>query len=486
MSYENNFVSLYALKKRRGYLDFAAIILAAGLGKRMKSATPKVMHKICDKSMLSYVMDAVEGLSPERIVVVVGHGSKTVVSRIKGVAEPVFQDEQLGTGHAVMVTRDALNDYHGQVLILTGDTPLITTGTLKKLINGRADGNATAAVLTAKMEDPSGYGRMLFNEDKEVVGIVEERDATMLQKEIDIINTGMYCVDKDELFSALDKISNENDQNEYYLTDVIRVLSDGGRSIVSVLASGTEIMGVNSRLQLADAEEIMQRKIHEEHMVNGVTFHLPKTSFIGRDVTIGSETLIFPNSFIIGQTIIGKNCEIGPSAKIKDSTIGDKTTIQYSCVNDSLIDDNVDIGPFASLRPGTKISSGGKAGTFVELKKALIGKNSKVPHLSYIGDTKIGEHVNIGAGSITCNYDGVNKWEAVIEDDVFIGSDTMIISPVRIGAGAMTGAGSVISKDVPSGGLGIERSEQRNIEGWAKKHREKAAKKRKRGGTGKR
>ena len=464
-------------------MDFAAIILAAGLGKRMKSATPKVMHKICDKIMVSYVIDAVEALSPKKIVVVVGYGGGMVESELAAVAEIVYQDEQLGTGHAVKVAQEAFKDYHGQVLILSGDTPLIESETLKKLIEKREENDAVAAILTARAEDPSGYGRVIFNDDQEVMGIVEERDATEQELKIDIINAGMYCIKRDELFLALEKTSNENDQKEYYLTDVIRILSDDGKQVISVEVDETQTMGVNSRVQLAEAEAIIQDKIKREHMLNGVTFFLPETSFIGKDVKIENDTMVYPNSFIYGSTVIGKECEIGPSVKIKDTKVGDKTTIQFSSLNASVIDDNVVVGPFASLRPGTHIKSGGKAGTFVEIKKSTVGKNSKVPHLSYIGDTEIGEHVNIGAGSITCNYDGVNKWGAVIEDDVFIGSDTMIISPVRIGAGSMTGAGSVISKDVPKNGLGIERSHQKNIEGWAKKHREKAAKKHKRGGT---
>ena len=465
-------------------MDFAAVILAAGLGKRMKSATPKMMHKICDKSMLSYVIDAVEALSPKKIIVVVGQGGETVESQISDLAEPVYQSEQLGTGHAVKVTRDAFKDYDGQILILSGDTPLISSDTLKKLIDSRAESKAAAAILTARVEDPAGYGRVILSSSLEVKGIVEERDATPSEREIDLINAGMYCLEKEELFSALESVSNDNDQKEYYLTDVIKILSDNGKQIVFVEASEVETKGVNSRIQLAEAESIIGNRIKMDHMLNGVTFHLPETSFIGTDVTIEKDTTVFPNSFINGRTQIGKDCEIGPSVKISDTKIGDNAIIQSSYINGAVLDDHVAVGPFASLRPGTRIKSGGKAGTFVELKKSTLGKNSKVPHLSYIGDTKIGEHVNIGAGSITCNYDGVNKWEAVIEDDVFIGSDTMIISPVRFGAGSMTGAGSVISKDVPSGGLGIERSEQRNIEGWAKKHRDKATKKHKRGGTG--
>lgn len=454
-------------------MDFAAVILAAGVGKRMKSSIPKVLHLISGRPMISYIIDEVRKISPKKIVIVVGHKSDEVTQVIGDGIDVVRQEKQLGTGHAAAMAETALKDFSGPVLVMPGDTPLITAPTLEALV--KHDEDDDAGVLTAELEDPFGYGRIILKSDGTVAGIVEEDDASEEQRRINLINTGMYCFNKEELFNSLKQVSKNNHQGEYYLTDVVKIMNDNGKRIRQVKAfSSTETIGVNSRIQLAEVDEVIQDRIRKELMMNGVTFILPETSYIAGNVAIGKDTIIYPNTYLKGKTTIGEACEIGPSVKISECEIGSRATIQYSIMTGARAEDASSVGPFCYIRPGTVIRGGAKAGTYVEIKNSSIGENSKVPHLSYIGDAKIGKEVNVGAGTITCNYDGVSKWETVIEDNVFLGSDTMLIAPVKIGKGAMTGAGSAITKDIPGDGLGIERSEQRNIAGWAKRHRQKA------------
>lgn len=456
-------------------MEIAAVVLAAGLGKRMNSAKVKVAHHLCGKPIISYIIETISKLEPSLTVVVVGHQADEVKKIIPKKVVTVNQKNPLGTGDAVRLTESALAGFTGPILVIPGDTPLLQASTLKNLINIFENEKPAALILTADLEDPFGYGRLKMSADGlSVLGIVEERDATKAEKEIKTINAGVYCFEKNKLFAALKKIQAKNNQGEYYLTDVISVLNNDNEKVMSVSTGADEIAGINSRVQLAEAEAALQSSIKRQHMLNGVTFILSNSSFIGKDVTIGRDTIIYPHSYITGATRIGADSHIGPSVKINKSKIGSRVRAQYAVIMESEIDDNANIGPFCSLRPGTVIKKNGKAGTFVELKKTVLGENSKIPHLSYFGDADIGKDVNVGAGSITCNYDGYNKWRTIIEDGAFLGSDTMLIAPVKLGKGAVTAAGSAITKDIPSEHLGIERGEQKNISGWVSKHKKKS------------
>jgi bifunctional UDP-N-acetylglucosamine pyrophosphorylase/glucosamine-1-phosphate N-acetyltransferase len=456
--------------------DLAFIILAAGKGKRMKSKLPKVLHPILGRPMLSYVLDAVEEISPERIVVVVGHGAERVKEIISSNRiRYVLQAEQLGTGHAAFCAREELRDFKGNVVIINGDFPLIRPETLSRFIETHKKNKAVVSLLTTILDNPHGYGRVIRSESGDVVRIVEEKDATSEERKLKEINSGAHCVKASFLWEALRQISTDNEQGEYYLPDIVKVASKNGKRVIGlVVHDSEEVLGVNNRAELARVEQIIRRRTNESFMLSGVTIVNPEVTYISPQVQIGPDTVIYPNTFIYGSTSIGKSCKIGPSVWIEDSQIGSDVTINFSSyITKAVIEDRVTVGPFAHLRPGSNILSGTKIGNFVEIKKSKIGRGSKVLHLSYIGDATIGEGVNIGAGTITCNYDGFYKHETIIEDDVFIGSDTMLVAPVRVGKGATTGAGSTITKDVPPGTLAIGRARQVVIEGWKRKPREK-------------
>jgi bifunctional UDP-N-acetylglucosamine pyrophosphorylase/glucosamine-1-phosphate N-acetyltransferase len=453
-------------------MGFAIIILAAGIGKRMKSHRPKVLHEVCGKPMIYYILREVEKLKPDQIIVVVGHKAEEVKAAVGNRASYVLQEKQLGTGHAVMVTQKELADFKGFILILNGDSPLVRAPTLKAMYDRCKEEQATVAVLTAILPDPKGYGRIIRDEAGRVAKIVEEKDATAEQKTIQEINAGIYCFKKEELFEALKKVTPQNKQSEYYLTDVVELLRKKGGKITSLtIDDPEEILGVNSRDQLALVNRIMRQRINEELMNEGVTLLEPELTFIGPEVKVGKDTVIYPLTFIEGTTTIGEGCIIGPSSRIVNSIIGNNVKLQYAVVIESVIEDEATIGPYAHLRPGTQISRKAKVGSFVEVKKSQVGEGSKVPHLSYIGDATIGKGVNIGAGTITCNYNGFRKYKTVIEDGAFIGSDTMLVAPVKIGKGAVTGAGSTITKDVPDDSLAVERSSQNIVKGWAAQKR---------------
>lgn len=460
-------------------MNIAVVILTAGIGKRMRSAKHKVLHELCDRPMISFILDTAKRLNPAKIVAVVGHQAQTVVSVLGSGIQIVSQEEQLGTGHALILAKSALASFSGPILVLPGDTPLLRDTTLAKLVKLHERKGAAATVLTAEVENPYGYGRVISGTDGSVTRIVEEKDASPAERRIKTINGGVYCFQGEKLFQALERVSTDNKQGEYYLTDVIGIFNKDGERVVAAYADEQEIIGVNSRMDLSRAEGIIQAEIKQRLMASGVTFILADTTFIGMDVAIGRDSIMYPNTFLSGATNIGENCSIGPSVRITDTKIGRGAAVQYAVVTDATIGDEVSVGPFCFIRPGTVIKKGGKAGTFVELKNSVVGEKSKVPHLSYIGDANLGRDVNVGAGTITCNYDGVNKWGTVIEDGVFLGSDTMLVAPVNIGKGAVTAAGSAITEDVPADSLGIERAEQKNIPGWADKHRRKAEKKRK-------
>jgi bifunctional UDP-N-acetylglucosamine pyrophosphorylase/glucosamine-1-phosphate N-acetyltransferase len=447
----------------------AAIVLAAGEGTRMKSSLPKVAHEILGVPMVRYVVDAVHDAGVERVVTVVGHGADAVIALVPD-TEVAVQERQLGTGHAVISAREALAGAEGAVLVVAGDVPLIRPETLRRLLDAWSGSGAACVVLTAEFADPAGYGRVVRDESGCVSAIVEQKDLSAQQRAISECNVGIYCFDAAALFDALDRLTTSNAQGEYYLTDVVGLMRADGRTVGAVVLEDVdESHGINTRVQLAQAARIMQRRVNERHMLAGVTMTDPDLVWIGPEVTIGRDVVLEPMTTLLGSTSIGEGAHIGPSTRALDSEIAPHALVEQSIVRRSRIGERATVGPNAFLRPGTVLAAGAKVGSFVEVKNSSIGEGSKVPHLSYIGDATIGTGVNVGAGTITCNYDGRAKHETVIGDGAFIGSDTMLIAPVMIGPGAMTGAGSAITKDVPQGALGIERSAQRNIEGWAER-----------------
>lgn len=452
--------------------ELVAVILAAGKGTRMKSKLPKVLHKIGGKPMLQHVLDAADAAGAARKVVVVGHEAELVEAMVGEQAQMALQAEQLGTGHAVMQTEAVLKDFCGTVMIICGDTPLLEAAELKKFYEGHVASQAAATVLTAFMDDPAGYGRIIRDADGNVLGIVEEKDAVLEQKAIKEINTGIYCVEAPLLFEVLAILTCDNAQGEYYLTDVLAKLNAMGKKVGGVATADSDmIMGINSRRQLAEAENIMRQRILNKLMDDGVTIMDPVSTFIEKGVEIGQDTVIYPYTWLEGTTKIGEDCQIGPNVRLTNVRIGNTAELQFVYGHDCEVQDNVVIGPYVHLRPYTVIGDNVKIGNFVEVKNSHVGTGSKLPHLSYIGDSDIGSSVNIGCGCITVNYDGKKKHRTIIEDNAFVGCNSNMVAPVTIGAGAYIGAGSTITKDVPGDDLGIARAKQKNIEGWAAKYR---------------
>lgn len=455
-------------------MDSAAIILAAGAGTRMKSAKPKVAHEIFQKPLVRWVIDAAKQAGINTLVSVIGHGKEQVAPLVSDTIT-VVQAEQLGTAHAVQVTQDALQNVSGSLVVLTGDSPLIRPETIRRLINEREKANAAVAVLTTELENPFGYGRIVRDENGCILEIVEEKDCTPEQAKLHECNSGFYCFDADFLFESLKKISTDNAQGEYYLTDTIALAREAGKEARAVVAADpNECLGVNSRLQLAEATKLLQQRINEEHMANGVTLQDPSTTYIGPDVRLENDVEILPMTFLLGTTFVASGSVIGPMSRLADTTVGHNCILEETIALESVIDNDVSCGPRAYLRPQTHLCDGSKVGTHVEIKKSTIGPSSKVPHLSYIGDAILGKNINIGAGTITCNFDGEKKWPTVIEDDVFVGSDVMLVAPVTIGEGALLGAGSVITKDVSQGALGLGRARQTEIPHWNEKKPKKS------------
>lgn len=452
--------------------ELVAVILAAGKGTRMKSKLPKVLHKVGGKPMLQHVLDAADAAGAARKVVIVGHEAELVEAMVGEQAQMALQAEQLGTGHAVMQTEAVLKDFCGTVMIICGDTPLLEAAELKKFYEGHVASQAAATVLTAFMDDPAGYGRIIRDADGNVLGIVEEKDAVLEQKSIKEINTGIYCVEAPLLFGVLATLTCDNAQGEYYLTDVLAKLNVMGKKVGGVATADSDmIMGINSRRQLAEAENIMRRRILNKLMDDGVTIMDPASTFIEKGVEIGQDTVIYPYTWLEGTTKIGEDCQIGPNVRLTNVRIGNTAELQFVYGHDCEVQDNVVIGPYVHLRPDTVIGDNVKIGNFVEVKNSHVGTGSKLPHLSYIGDSDIGSSVNIGCGCITVNYDGKKKHRTIIEDNAFVGCNSNMVAPVTIGAGAYIGAGSTITKDVPGDDLGIARAKQKNIEGWAAKYR---------------
>ena len=446
-----------------------AIILAAGQGTRMKSKLYKVLHPVCGKPMVQHVIDQVNQLQIEDIVTVIGHGAEKVQEQLGDSCKYALQEQQLGTAHAVMQAESVLSVKNGTTLVICGDTPLIKAETMKELIALHEQSQAKATILTAYADNPAGYGRVLRGEGGLVEKIVEHKDASEEERYVKEINTGTYCFDNQALFSALKKVSNENVQGEYYLPDVIEILKEEGEVVTAFQSSEfEETLGVNDRVALSQAEQILRKRINEKHMRNGVTIIDPLTTFIEADVQIGQDTVINPGSFIKGKSIIGQDCLIGPNTEISDCEIGDGTEVLQSVVHESSIGSFVKIGPFAHVRPQSDIKDSVKIGNFVEIKKTVFGKGSKASHLSYIGDAEVGENVNIGCGSITVNYDGKNKYLTKIEDNVFIGCNSNLVAPVTVGEGAYVAAGSTITQDVPQQALSVARARQVNKEDYVK------------------
>ncbi|SHM20299.1 UDP-N-acetylglucosamine pyrophosphorylase [Caldanaerovirga acetigignens] len=454
-------------------MDFTAIILAAGEGTRMNSSIPKVLHKVCGVPMLGHVISQAKEAGAKRIIVVVGRGAEEIKRAFEGQkVEFVLQAEQKGTGHALLQTESAVKGEE-TLLVLYGDMPLVTSETLKSMVEYHIRNLTAATVMTAKVKDPAGYGRII-REGYRVIAIKEEKDASQEEKAIGEINSGIYCFDGERVFEALRQVNNNNAQGEYYLTDVVEILNREGENVLAYeVQDPSEVQGVNDRIQLAMAQSVMQKRIIHRFMRGGVTFLAPDSCVVDAGVEIGRDTIIYPGVILEGKTKIGECCTIVGYSRIVDSCIGNNVEIAMCHIRESVIEDGVKIGPFANIRPGTHLMAGVKVGDFVEIKNSKVGESSKVPHLSYVGDADIGSNVNIGAGVIFVNYDGFKKHRTVVEDEAFIGCNSNLIAPVRVGHSSYIAAGSTITKDVEEGALAIARSRQENISGWARKRKER-------------
>lgn len=492
-----------------------AIVMAAGLGKRMKSKLAKVLHPVAGRPMVLYAVELADRLAGAGVAVVVGYqgaqvkavidehwasrsglsGTRGTVQRERGVTAHVKnralqppsiliaeQKEQLGTGHAVMQARAAFARARGgpasTYVILNGDTPLLTDMTVRDLLRLHETERASVTVLTAVLDDPSGYGRVVRDdEDRRVLRIVEDRDATHAEARLHEVNVGTYVVDGSFLFEALDKLQPQNEQKEYYLTDIVGLAVERGLRVSAMVAQDAdECLGINTRQQLAAAEKVVRQQLCARWMEAGVTLRDPATIYVDAAVEIGKDTVLYPHVTLEGKTRVGEDCVIRSHSRITDSQLGHRVVVQDSCViREARLEDDSTVGPFAHLRPGTVLRRAAKVGNFVEMKKADLGEGSKANHLSYLGDARIGRGVNIGAGTITCNYDGVRKHETVIEDEVFVGSDSQLIAPVTVGRGSVVAAGSTITNDVPADALAVARSQQVNRPGWAARRRAMAA-----------
>lgn len=450
------------------------LVLAAGQGTRMKSKLSKVMHPLCGKPLIGHVIDALEQAGTERNVVVIGRDAESVQQYIGQRAEYVEQEEQLGTAHAVMAANPLLKDEAGELIIAYGDMPLVRAESLAELVAQHRSADVAATIMTAQMVDPYGYGRIVRNEHNEVIGIVEEKDCTSEQALIQEINTGIYCFDNRKLFAALEKVNNDNAQQEYYLTDVLHILKEHGENIQTYsLQDQSESIGINDRAALVEAGRVLRQRINAQHLANGVTLIDPAQTYIDADVTIGMDTVIYPGTSLTGATIIGEDCTIGPHSDIDQSVIGDCVHVRQSVLQQAEVGHRSTVGPFAHLRPGAKIAAEVRIGNFVEIKNAMIGEETTIAHLSYVGDAKVGKRVNIGCGAITVNFDGYRKHMTEIEDDAFIGSNVNLIAPVKVGEQAMVIAGSTITDDVEHGAMAVARSRQTNKPNYADELRER-------------
>lgn len=452
--------------------DLAAVVLAAGKGTRMKSERAKVLHEIAGRPLLFYPLRAAKEAGCEKISVVVGHQGQEVEAALSEMSvNCVWQTEQLGTGHALLCAAENLKDFSGDLLLLCGDVPLLTAETVAQLLALHRIEKAAVTVLTASLINPQGYGRIL-RDGENVSAIVEEKDASAAERSICEINTGTYVFDAEFVFSVLPQLGKQNAQGEYYLTDVVAAAAHAGRKTRALcLADPNEALGINDRLQLAEGNALMRQRINKQLMLGGVTLIDPQTTYVDSGVEIGCDSILYPGVNIYGKTRIGRNCIVETGVQIDSSLIADSVHLKNgSVVEESLIGVNCKIGPMAHLRAGTELLGDNKIGNFVETKKARLDVKSQASHLTYIGDAEVGKNVNFGCGTITCNYDGVNKHKTIVEDNVFVGSDTQFIAPVRIGCNSLIAAGSTITKDVPPDSLALSRTPQKVIEGWRTKH----------------
>jgi bifunctional UDP-N-acetylglucosamine pyrophosphorylase/glucosamine-1-phosphate N-acetyltransferase len=460
--------------------DLHVVILAAGKGTRMKSDRPKVLHTLAGRPLIEHVLRTVDQLKPTSTVLVVGHGAEQVQTALAGRQDLRFvvQSPQLGTGHALMQAETAVSGKSGTVLLLYADVPLLQTGTLRRLVESHDAARAAATVLTAVLDDPYGYGRIVRGSDGRIARIVEERDASGSERAIREVNSGIYAFDSKPLFEALRGLAADNAQGEYYLTDLVASYRQRQLKVETMgLDTPDELRGVNSRVDLSELGRILRSRKNRMLQLAGVSLDDPDATYIDDDVTVGPDTVISPGVILEGKTTIGARCRIHAGVRLTNVTVADDVTILDHCVlTDSSVAGGAAIGPFAHLRPNTAIGEHAKVGNFVELKKTTLGRKSKANHLSYLGDATIGEAVNVGAGTITCNYDGYSKAKTVLEDGVFIGSDSQLIAPVRVGKGAYVAAGSSITEDVPADALAIARGRQQNKAGWAAARRRERAK----------
>jgi bifunctional UDP-N-acetylglucosamine pyrophosphorylase/glucosamine-1-phosphate N-acetyltransferase len=448
------------------------VILAAGKGTRMKSALPKVLHRVAGLPLIDYVLTSAAVVHPRSIIVVVGHQAEMLKSALSVRAELTFvvQEPQLGTAHALLQTERALAGASGTLVLLSGDVPLLSAETLKSLVDRHTQRGASATVVTAIVDDPRGYGRIV-RVGEQIARIVEEKDATSAERQIREINSGIYAFAIEGLFDAVRGIAAENAQREYYLPDLVSIYRQKGLTVETVtVAKADEIRGINSRSELAAVSRVVREQKNAELMAAGVTIEDPATTYIDRDVTIGADTVIRPFVFLEGKTTIGSRCEIHSGTRIVDSEIADRVVVLNHCViNASRVASGASIGPFAHFRNGVDVREGAHVGNFVEMKKTVFGAGSKAGHLAYLGDAEIGAGVNIGAGTITCNYDGEKKNKTTIEDGAFIGSDSQLVAPVTVGKGAYVGSGATIRADVPAGSLAVSAGAQRTFENWVEK-----------------
>lgn len=451
---------------------FTSVILAAGMGTRMKSKMPKVLHKVCGKPLSKWVIDASEAAGADKVCAVVGHKAETVKEVLGDVCEFALQAEQKGTGHAVMQAIDVIKNSKGEVVILNGDTPLITAETINKAIEYHKNNGNQATVITAILDDATGYGRIVRDNDGSVLKIVEQKDASKEEKKINEVNSGMYVFDAQPLVYALDKITPNNAQGEYYLTDTLEILLSAGKKIGGyAISDNDEIRGINDRVQLNEAEKIMQKRINEYHMRNGVTMRNPESVYIEDGVEIGNDTEICQNVTIKSGTKIGSDCVIGSGSMLDRAVIHDGVDVLSSVILESEVDEGTHVGPFAYIRPNCHVGKEVKVGDFVELKNSNIDDGTKISHLTYIGDSDVGKRVNFGCGTVTCNYDGKKKYRTTIGDDCFVGCNTNFVSPINVGDSVYIAAGSTITEDIPENSLSIARARQVNKEGWKDKRK---------------
>ena len=457
--------------------QLTVLVLAAGRGTRMRSAVAKVLHPVLGRPLIAWPLAVARALPASRRGVVVGHQAEAVSKVLPVGFEVVLQRQTLGTGHAVRQAR-RLFAGEGDTVVLSGDTPLLTAATVRRLLAGHRRRRATVSFLTARLADPSGYGRVVRDARGEVRAIVEHDDADAAPRRIDEVNAGVYCFDNRFLGRALGRLRAANRQEEFYLTDIIAAAVGSSLAVVGVPCDDPEeMLGVNDRLQLARVHDVLRRRVLERLMRAGVTVVDPGSTWVEPGVRVGADSVLFPGATLQGGTVVGAGCHIGPHTRVRDSRIAPGSVITDCCViEEAAIGLRCHVGPFAHLRPGTRLAAGVRVGNFVETKKARLGAGAKASHLSYLGDARIGRRVNVGAGTITCNYDGYSKFKTVIGDDVFIGSDTQLVAPVRVGRGALVAAGTTVTKDVPAGALVVSRTPQKTVAGWAARRRERLGK----------